>query len=270
MDSGAKILLGIGAFYVGSVLLTYVITKLRANKQLEGYKSLMSAVAGEEEKLATRRSDLAAKEFEVAEVEAKFKKVDEQTKELQKLVGREKTLKDSIELLMRKSAAVQTMITQLKEKEEVGKGAVNEVITTLDLYNRIEGFIDHGHFEIPEYLHETSERFTIEIKIVRDAQKGLIRGKEAVVYPAITVVSNDPQTNKKVLGGQAKLMLAAFNIECDTLIGKVKPSTFQATLERIDKLATRLEKSSGSLACGFNADYIKLKFDECRLQYQFT
>ena len=37
--------------------------------------------------------------------------------------------------------------------------------------------------------------------------------------------------NKKFIDGQVKLMLTAFNIECDALISKVKPSNFSRTLE---------------------------------------
>ena len=65
-------------------------------------------------------------------------------------------------------------------------------------------------------------------------------------------------------------MLTAFNIECDMLIGKVSPSSFGRTLERIEKLANNLEKSAATLECGFDIDYIELKFEECKLQYQYT
>ena len=65
-------------------------------------------------------------------------------------------------------------------------------------------------------------------------------------------------------------MLTAFNIECDELIGKVKPSSFPRTLERIEKLANTLEKSASSLHCGFEIQYVELKYEECRFQYQYT
>jgi predicted transcriptional regulator len=270
MDLGDKVLLGLAAFYLVSVLLTYAITKWKANRQLDGYNSLASALLGIEEKLSTKEEELTSKQVEVTKVEAKLEEINQQTKALQQLQAREVDLSVSVDSLMRKAKAVNTMIKELVERKGDRTKELNAVMEKLDLYTEIEGFVDHGHFEMPEYLFETSERFAAEIKIARDAQKSLIKSKEAVTYPAKTVISNDASTNKKVLGAQAKLMLTAFNIECDTLIGKVKPSTFQATLERIDKLATRLEKSSGSLACGFNDEYIRLKLDECLLQYQFT
>ncbi|WP_245579562.1 DUF4041 domain-containing protein [Aliagarivorans taiwanensis] len=124
------------------------------------------------------------------------------------------------------------------------------------------------HYAIPEYLYETSARYVEEIKDVRQQQKEMIKNKNAITFPETTTVSSNKAQNKKILSGQVKLMLTAFNIECDTLIGKVSPSSFGRTLERIEKLANSLEKSAATLECGFNIDYVELKFEECTLQYQ--
>jgi hypothetical protein len=98
----------------------------------------------------------------------------------------------------------------------------------------------------------------------------MIKDKIAVTYPDTTVISDNKSFNKKILDGQVKLMLIAFNTECDFLIGKVSPSSFPRTLERIEKLANTLEKSAATFEAGFDIDYIELKFDECKLQYQYT
>ena len=64
--------------------------------------------------------------------------------------------------------------------------------------------------------------------------------------------------------------MRSFNIECGLLIAKVNPGNLQRTLERIDGVATGLEKSGADLRYGFNTEYVKLKYQECRLQYQFA
>ncbi|MCW8998310.1 MAG: DUF4041 domain-containing protein, partial [Kangiellaceae bacterium] len=58
--------------------------------------------------------------------------------------------------------------------------------------------------------------------------------------------------------------------DCDLLIGKVRPSNYARILERIEKLANTLERSAAMLHCGINLDYVKLKYEECRLQYQYV
>ena len=92
---------------------------------------------------------------------------------------------------------------------------------------------------------------------------------KAIILPDTIAISDDKVLVKKILVGQEKLMLKAFNIECDNLMQIVKPSNYAKILERIDKVATDLEKSVVSMKCGFNRDYVELKFKECEVQYQF-
>jgi multidrug efflux pump subunit AcrA (membrane-fusion protein) len=251
------------AFYVASVGIAYAFARWRSNKQAKEFRTISQA-------LASTRGELAKAESKLEATNAKHREVDAETKELQALRGLEQELSEAVRAQMQKAATINKVVQQLQEKQAGREALLHELMTKLDLYTQIEGFVDHGHFDMPEYLYETSERFAEEIKLVRENQRGMISQKIAVRHPETTTISDDPSVNKKILGGQAKLMLAAFNIECDKLIGRVKPSTFPATLERIEKLANSLEKSAGSLACGFDIEYVRLKYEECRLQYQFT
>jgi len=71
---------------------------------------------------------------------------------------------------------------------------------------------------MPNYLYETSVRYAEEIRDIRQKQKDVIKDKTAITFPEATLISNDKTFNKKIFNGQVKLMLAAFNIECDMLI----------------------------------------------------
>jgi len=42
------------------------------------------------------------------------------------------------------------------------------------------------------------------------------------------------------------------------------------TLEQIEKKAEQLERNCATLRCGFNIDYVELKFEECKLQFEYT
>ena len=153
----------------------------------------------------------------------------------------------------------------VKEKQKT----LYELMKNIDIYSRINEFVDVGHYENPNYLYDTSEKYKSAINIVREKQKIYIRDKRAIQFPEelnLTVIKGQ---DKRILDGQTKLMLTAFNIECDSLMSKVNPSNFAKILGRIEALANNLEKSAVSLQCGFNIDYIKLKFEECKLQYEF-
>lgn len=277
MEIGLNTLAAAAGVYILSVGIAYFIANRRVNKRIDEFRTLSDAlkstrghIAEAESRLETIRDHIAEAQSRLEELTSRHREVDAQTKKLQALHGRGKELAEAVRSLIQKAKSINNVVKQLEEKRSGQETLLHDLMTKLDLYTQIEGFVDHGHFEMPEYLYETSERFAEEIKLVRERQRRMIADQTAVHYPETTTVSSDPSVNSRILGGQAKLMLTAFNIECDKLIGRVKPSTFPATLERIEKLATSMEKSAGSLACGFDLDYVKLKYEECRLQYQFT
>lgn len=258
-----NIIVIISVVFIVLIFVTYFIASSKANKNIDNYKSISEAIS---------KSNIELNEInnEILTANDNLSKIDLETKELQllkanaeKLAAKLITSEDKLKSITLKTKNIsQIFITKNNElKSLMGK---------LDLYNRIDGFVEHGFFEIPEYLYETSARFSEEIKRIRQKQKELIKNKNAVEYPESTAISSDNSYNKKILDGQVKLMLSSFNIECDALIGKVNPSSFPRTLERIEKLANALEKSAATLHCGFNIEYVKLKYEECQMQYQYT
>ena len=157
----------------------------------------------------------------------------------------------------------QAYLDDLTVRIEQTSSQLHELMGRLDLYSRIADFCQAGHFEEPAYLWQTSERYAAEIKLLRDKQRELIKSGKAITYP-----ENTP-TSKKILDGQTALMLSAFNVECDLLIEKVNPGNLDRTLEQIERRAEQLEKNAATLLCGFNTVYVRLKYEECRLQYEY-
>lgn len=282
-----------------AILITYFITNSKANKKLKDYETIENAIKikkQEYDKLVIdlagtfkeKKQDLKNSENEISnaikekikdieiktlecndiqkkitELQIKLDDIDAETKVLQ-------NLKKNGESIQIKLVQNTDLLKQTKEKIELNiieldesNSHLHSIKSEIDLYSRINDFVDVGHYETPAYLFETSLMFQEEIKLNRLEQKELIKVKEA-----ISCIDSD--VDKKIIDGQIKLMLTSFNVETDSLISKVSPSNFSKTLERIEKLANTLEKSAANLHCGFNINYIKLKFEECKLQYQFT
>ena len=267
MDNNLLILAGISLL---AVLLTYIVTKRSANKKVGQYKSIDEALkkAKEEHETLKKANESLQQTNEIAK--QALSKINAETADLQALKGQDDSLKVSILEQQQSLDAAQNTLNELNANIEKSEQDLNELMGGIDLYSRLDEYTAHGHFEMPQYLYETSTRYSEEIKDIRQQQKDMIKAKTAVTFPETTVISNDKSLNKKILNGQVKLMLTAFNIECDMLIGKVSPSSFGRTLERIEKLANNLEKSAAAMECGFDIDYIELKFEECKLQYQYT
>ena len=290
-----NIILAISIVVAVLIFLTYFFTKKKFNGLLTNYKSIGEAISKSEMTLSKTNNAIAESKVNLSELENKTKSLQKsseislskinvviteakdelselnlETKDLQTLRSNAKSLAFQVSDSEEQLKTIIVDINTISDEARIKKSELQELIGQIDLYSRIDDFVTNGFFDIPEYLHETSARFSEEIKRVREKQKELIKINDAVSYPNTTVISLDKAYNKKILEGQVKLMLNSFNIECDTLIGKVGPSSFSRTLERIEKLANTLEKSSATLHCGFNIKYIKLKYEECQLQYQYT
>ncbi|MGD8172860.1 DUF4041 domain-containing protein [Vibrio sp. TRT 21S02] len=266
MDNNLLMLAGISLL---AVLLTYIVTKRSADKKVGQYKSIDEALTKAKEKHdALKKANNSLKHTtEIAK--QSLSQIHAETADLQALKGQDDSLKVSIQEQQESLDAAKNTLNKLNANIEKSELDLNELMGEIDLYSRLDEYTAYGHFEMPQYLYETSTRYAEEIKDIRQQQKDMIKAKTAVTFPETTVISNDKSFNKKILNGQVKLMLIAFNIECDMLIGKVSPSSFGRTLERIEKLANTLEKSAATLECGFDIDYIELKFEECKLQYQY-
>lgn len=253
-----------------AILLTYILTKRSLSKKIDQYTSLDEALIKVEENISIADKNYKDIQLSVKTAEDKLESINIQTKDLQILQGQDNSLKFSIQKAQTDIKNSESKLENLNESIEKYLIDLDELMGSIDLYSRIHEYTTHGHFETPEYLYDTSVRYASEIKDVRLRQKEMIKNKTAITCPEKTIFSGDKNLIKKVIDGQVRLMLSSFNIECDLIIGKVSPSSFDRTLERIEKLANNLEKSAATLECGFNIDYIELKFQECKLQYQFT
>ncbi|EGR2252662.1 DUF4041 domain-containing protein [Vibrio parahaemolyticus] len=267
MENNILILAGLSLV---AIILTYVLTKRAADKKAGQYKSLDEALTKTKKELKALEQTNESVKQSIVTAKNELETVNAETAELQDLKRQDDSLKLSIQEQQAHLDTAKSTLVVLNANIEKGELDLNELMGDIDLYSRLDEYTAHGHFEMPQYLYETSTRYAEEIKDIRQQQKDMIKGKTAITFPETTVISNDKSFNKKILNGQVKLMLSAFNIECDMLIGKVSPSSFGRTLERIEKLANNLEKSAATLECGFDIDYIELKFEECKLQYQFT
>lgn len=252
----AIVLLVFAAIIVG---LTLLVVKLVNRRRYKPYISHKEALAAE----------LAGMEESLSALKERYAALDAETKALQALAGREQELAASVDEKQDRLREIEEKIASVRGAEEEADKQIHAIQAKVDLYSRIDDFVDYGMYEKPDYLYETSERFAIEIKKLRDQQKALIQDKRVIIAHGDMATFGESPIVKRVLNEQVKMMVRSFNIECDMLIAKVNPGNYQRTLERIDAVVTGLEKSAADLRYGFNTEYVKLKYQECTLQYQF-
>lgn len=249
---------------------TYIFVQHRANKKLDDFKNIKEAIQSVNSQQQEAENALAEILKHIALAKTSYQQLNADTKELQILQKNAHQIADELSRNRISLSEVEATISERQKTAMDSESSLQGLMSKIDLYSRLDEFVDYGHFEMPEYLFETGERFAAEIKILRERQKALIQTGKAVTESGAVRITGDKSLDKKIIEGQMKLILRTFNIECDLLIAKVSPSSFQRTLDRIEKLANDLEKLVASLRCGISIEYVTLKYEECGIQYQYT
>lgn len=121
----------------------------------------------------------------------------------------------------------------------------------------------------PQYDFANSLDYKERLAKVRDQQKTLIKEKRAVNGNTSWQVNGSASKGKKMVSDTQKLLLRAFNTECDDIISKVKYTNFDASLDRIYKSADAISKLGSIMNISVSKDYLDLKIKELRLAFEY-
>lgn len=108
-----------------------------------------------------------------------------------------------------------------------------------------------------------------ELAKIRSKQKELIKNKTAVSGATEWTVNGSASKGKKMVSDTQKLLLRAFNTECDELVSKVKYTNFDASLNKIYKSAEAISKLGTIMHISINSNYLDLKIKELRLAFEY-
>lgn len=121
----------------------------------------------------------------------------------------------------------------------------------------------------PQYDFASALDYKEELAKIRQTQKDLIKSKQAVFGNLNWTVNGSKAQGKKMVTDTQKLLLRAFNNECDDLISKVKYTNFDATLNRIYKSAEAISKLGTVLSISISKQYLDAKTKELRLAFEY-
>lgn len=121
----------------------------------------------------------------------------------------------------------------------------------------------------PAYVFANSDLYKERLKDIRDKQKIMIKqGKACNGNMNWTVNGSKAQGNKMVKDMQ-KLLLRAFNVECDDIVDNVKISNFDKSRDRIYKSCEQISKLGNIMSISITPEYVNLKVEELCLALDF-
>lgn len=121
----------------------------------------------------------------------------------------------------------------------------------------------------PQYDFTSALDYKDELAKIRSEQKELIKNQQAVTGNTNWQVNGSASKGKKMVSDTQKLLLRAFNSECDDLISKVKYTNFDASLNRIYKSSEAITKLGNIMNIAITQKYLDSKVKELRLAFEY-
>lgn len=121
----------------------------------------------------------------------------------------------------------------------------------------------------PQFEFASSLDYKEKLSEVRATQKELIKTKQAVTGNTQWEVNGSAAKGRKMVSDTQKLLLRAFNSECDELVSKVKYTNFDASLDKIYKLSEAISKLGAIMNISITQNYLNSKVKELRLAFEY-
>lgn len=212
--------------------------------------------SNDENKIAQQRAQEASKKLQAAD--KKYGGLISKEEEIRNLETQAIVLQDRLKMLQQQ-ADIQGQEISCKIE------ALTEKLSELEEKDFVENF---GFYE-SKYDFKEAVEYKQKLEEIRFNQKKLIKNRQAAVCDTEWTVSGSKKEGRKMVDSFLKLVLRAFNGECDAAVGKVKYNNIQTMENRIRKAYEALNKLSQTTHCEITPKYLDLKIQELQLTHEY-
>jgi hypothetical protein len=226
---------------------------------------LATALALVIKQLQQRKNDYAIAQERLKEAD---KRLEEANQKYGGLISREDTARE----LDTKITVLTDRLKQLDKQSQVEEQELSKKISVLRA--KLKGLEeqeiveDFGFYE-SKYDFQEAEEYKQRLDKIRAQQKQMIKDKQAAVCHTQWSVGGSAKEGKKMTDNFLKLVLRAFNGECDASVVKVKYNNVQTMENRIRKTYDDLNKLSQTTHCEITSRYLDLKLQELWLTHEY-
>lgn len=209
--------------------------------------------------------------------------------ELDKLQQEHEALKDLMTPEMQDAMAIKREISRLQEEQHTVQSSLDNLLRTIDdknndissldqiiadkkkqiIYLDDEILVQEFGLYSPKFDFANALGYKEALSEIRATQKELIKNKKAVTGNTAWTVNNNAAKGKKMVTDTQKLLLRAFNSECDELVNKVRYTNFDASLAKIRKSASAISKLGAIMDIAITPEYLTLKENEFHLAFEY-
>lgn len=122
----------------------------------------------------------------------------------------------------------------------------------------------------PHFQFANSTLYKERLAKCRDAQKSAIKDGSAAYGGENWTVNGDSKKGGKMVADMKKLLIRAFNTECDDIIDHVKAGNIDSSEDRIRRSADALSKLGTILTVHISRSYVNFKIEELYLAHEYA
>lgn len=121
----------------------------------------------------------------------------------------------------------------------------------------------------PIYNFATSIEYKQKLDEIRELQKAMLKNGTAAVGAQDWQVNGSRSKGRKMINDMQKLLLRAFNSECEYVTWKVKYNNFDSCLKRIENSYRTIQKLGVTMSIEISPEYFDLKVQELHLALEY-
>lgn len=177
-------------------------------------------------------------------------------------------LKKQIEKFQQEKTSITSRIAELNNEiadlEKTVKDKQKQIISLDD-----EIIVQEFGLYTPQFEFATALDYKEELAKIRALQKDLIKNKLAVTGSTDWTVNGNKTKGRKMISDTQKLLLRAFNTECDEIVNKIKYTNFDASLNKMYKSSETISKLGTVMNISITQKYLNAKVKELRLAFEY-
>lgn len=177
-------------------------------------------------------------------------------------------LKKQIEKFQQEKTSITSRIAELNNKiADLGKTVKDKQKQIISLDEEI--LVQEFGLYTPQFEFATALDYKEELAKIRALQKDLIKNKLAVTGSTDWTVNGNKTKGRKMISDTQKLLLRAFNTECDEIVNKIKYTNFDASLNKMYKSSETISKLGTVMNISITQKYLDAKVKELRLAFEY-
>lgn len=202
--------------------------------------------------------------------------IDRLNEELQRLKdsmpSESRTLEKINQEIEESKAELSLVETHLKQRQDELNNAIADLQKTKSEIVETEETVLMQSFGIytPRYSFMNSDEYKARLLQIREKQKNMVKNKTAVTGSSSWTVNGNAAKGNKMVADMQKLLLRAFNSECDDVIEHVKYNNIAASEKRITSSRDAISKLGAIMSVGIVPQYYQLKIEELHLAFEYA